>query len=154
MPVSAFSAAKRTCIRADWSLSNLQIQKLLYIAHTYHLGAYNEPLVLGRFEAWDYGPVHPQLYHYLKVFGALPVEGFFKPYTAVSDDTPEAESIDMVVDALGNESPTKLVTITHREHGAWAINYSTHIKNIISNEDILEEYNEIMNEPQGQVAAQ
>ncbi len=31
----------------------------------------NEPLVWGEFEAWDYGPVHPELCHKAKIFKAL-----------------------------------------------------------------------------------
>ena len=60
MAVSALSAGKRLGKHSGWTLSNLAMQKLLYIAHMYHLGMYDAtPLVTGHFEAWDYGPVHP-----------------------------------------------------------------------------------------------
>jgi len=38
MTVSASAAAKRMCERSGWTLSNLELQKLLYIAHMFHLG--------------------------------------------------------------------------------------------------------------------
>ena len=31
-----------------------------------------EPLVQGQFQAWHFGPVHPDLYHAVKMYGACP----------------------------------------------------------------------------------
>ena len=56
MAISVLEAAKHIGARSHWSLSNLKMQKLLYIAHMFHLGIYNKPLVCEFFEAWDYGP--------------------------------------------------------------------------------------------------
>ena len=63
MTTSVLTVAKRLGEQSDWSLSNLAMQKLSYIAHMVHLASFDgEPLVFGNFEAWDLGPVHPQLY--------------------------------------------------------------------------------------------
>mgnify|MGYP006283548483 CR=1 FL=1 len=75
MTVSVLSAAKRLAARSGWTLSNLELQKILYLAHMVHLGRTDgAPLVHGLFEAWDYGPVHPDLYHRVKIFGSSPVK--------------------------------------------------------------------------------
>ena len=63
MAVFILEAAEHLGKQAGWSVSNLKMQKILYIAHQYHLGNYGEPLVHALFEAWDYRPVHPDLYH-------------------------------------------------------------------------------------------
>ena len=141
MTVSVFAAAKRMGKKSDWSLSNLKIQKMLYIAHMFHLGRHKTPLVDGYFEAWDYGPVHPNLYHRLKIFGASPVTNIFRRDGNVPDDGTEADLIDETVTALADAPPGVLVGITHLKDGAWSKNYVSGARGIrIQNEDILEEY--------------
>ena len=57
-------------------ITPLQIQKLIYIAHGWHMAFYDEPLVCDEYaEAWDYGPVFPSLYYEFKSFGASPIVG-------------------------------------------------------------------------------
>ena len=73
MTITAQSAASRACCRSGWSLSNLELQKILYVGQMLYLGRYNEPLVNEVFEAWDYGPVLPTIYHSAKMFGRSPV---------------------------------------------------------------------------------
>ena len=85
MSISVSAAAKRLCERSGWSLTNLKLQKLLYISHMFHLGKTGEPLVNGHFEAWDYGPVSPFLYHKVKVFGSSPVENIFHSTPDIGD---------------------------------------------------------------------
>lgn len=142
MTVSVFAAAKRLGEKSGWSLSNLEMQKLLYLAHMFHLGHHEEPLVSGLFEAWDYGPVHPSLYHRAKVFGSSPVENVFHSAPDLDDGT-EAELLDDAVEQLSHNRPGRLVAITHWDQGAWAKNYVPGERGIvIPNEDILEEYKE------------
>jgi uncharacterized phage-associated protein len=47
-------------------LSVLQLVKLTYIAHGWHLAVYGTPLISDRIEAWKYGPVMPSLYSLFK----------------------------------------------------------------------------------------
>lgn len=54
-------------------LTQMKIQKLVFFAHGWHLAIANKPLVDEQVEAWDYGPVIPQLYSCLRDFGNLPV---------------------------------------------------------------------------------
>ena len=74
MTVNVLNAAAHLIERSNQSLSNLELQKLLYLAHMFYMGRYDgEPLVHGEFEAWDYGPVHPTLYQRARTFGSNPV---------------------------------------------------------------------------------
>ena len=97
------------------------------------------PLVRGQFEAWDYGPVHPDLYYEVKQFGADPVQNIFRSIPDISGDQ-AIKLLDDAVDQLsGNAS--RLVAITHWSEGAWAKNYVPGERGIaIPNEDILQEY--------------
>lgn len=141
MTVSVLSAGKWLAERSGWTLSNLELQKILYIAHMFYLGrTEGEPLVRGSFEAWDYGPVHPDLYHRVKIFGSDPVEDIFHG----CDELPESDERRIINEAykvLGNEGPGRLVNATHRKGGAWEKNYIPGVRCCpIPNDDILEEY--------------
>ena len=145
MTVSAVAAAKRLAERSGWALSNLELQKILYLAHMFHMGRNDgRPLVSGNFQAWDYGPVHPTLYHHVKVFGASPVANLFRGVPDVQEGTTEAQILDEALDELASATPGRLVAVTHRKGGAWERNYVPGGRNIvIPNEDILREYREL-----------
>ena len=70
MSVPSYVAAKAVCELTDWKASNLEIHKKLYIAYMVLLGRSDGSarLVDEAFQAWDYGPVLPTLYHHLKAF--------------------------------------------------------------------------------------
>ncbi|MCC0048528.1 MAG: DUF4065 domain-containing protein [Rhodobiaceae bacterium] len=141
MSISILSAAKRLAEQSDWSLSNLKLQKILYLAHMFYLGrTEGEPLVRGEFEAWNYGPVHPDLYHKAKVFGSDPVKNIFHSIPEVPGGA-ERDIIDEAFESLGSSGPGRLVAATHRKNGAWEKNFVPgEMHCIIPNEDILAEY--------------
>lgn len=142
MAVSALSAAKTVCELRDWNVSNLELQKVLYIAHMFHLGRTGQPLVAEGFEAWDYGPVAPELYHHVKGFGSGPVRNVFHWIDGVPVDAPEYAVLNEVADAARKASASKLVAITHAKDGAWAAYYLPGFRGIsIPDDSIAEEYN-------------
>ncbi len=130
MTISVFDAAKRLCQESNWAISNLELQKLLYIAHMLHLGEHGEPLIHEYFEAWNYGPVQPSLYHHAKVFGSSPVKNIFH---SAEDIPPSTEStlLDQVVAQFSHRTAAWLVAVTHWQKGAWANNYKSGAKGII-----------------------
>ena len=139
-PISIFSVAKRLGARSNWTLTNLKMQKMCYIAHMFHLGNCDSPLIKGKFEAWIYGPVYPALYHQLKRFGSriIPSEALQK-YPNIPDGHTGLKFLDGAVDEL---SERNLIGITHWKEGAWHKNYDHYVPGImISNTDILEEFN-------------
>ena len=142
MTVTAAQAAKLVGDASSWTLTNLSIQKLLYIAHMVFLGENDgQPLINESFEAWDYGPVVPQLYHRIKIFGNEPVKDVFYSATEIDNSSIESKTIKRAVSSLAKTSAGELVSITHRSDGAWAKHYVQGIHGIrIPNSDILEEY--------------
>ena len=140
--IYALEAAKTFCELSNWSLSNLKIQKLLYIAHMFALGRSDGagPLIRDDFEAWDYGPVVPEVYRHTKVFGSSPVGNVFHMVHSAPEG-PDRDIIQECHDELGNRSASQLVAITHWEEGAWARNYMPGVRGVnIPDHDILEEY--------------
>jgi len=139
--VHPFSAAKKVCELRNWRASNLEIQKILYLAHLMALGRSNgaQGLVSEKFQAWDYGPVLPGLYHRAKAFGSGPVQNVFQIYQLPTGA--QAAIIEETVKALAGKSAGELVAITHWEKGAWAKNYVPGATGIvIPDTDILDEY--------------
>lgn len=144
MTASVLSAAKHIAERSGWSLSNLELQKLVYLAHMFYLGRTGEPLVRGNFEAWDYGPVHPDLYRRARMFGSGDVQDIFHDIPNLGKDSPESSILDEAYDSIGSVGPGRLVNATHRRGGAWEQHYVPGLRHcIIPNQDILKEYQEL-----------
>lgn len=110
------------------AVTNLALQKLLYFAHGHFLVRSGKPLVNGSFEAWQYGPVHPAIYHEFKIHGADPIigravarnvmTGLEKPLPAVTDQSVR-DMLRFVLSAYGTLSPGRLVEISHAPKGPW-----------------------------------
>ena len=136
------SVAKYICDKSGWTVSNLQLQKLMYLAQMIHMGRHNgKPLFEGTFQAWDYGPVEPNLYHKVKAFGSGPVRPVFSEALGFDKDDPRRKVMDDVCKRFLKMSAGDLVDITHSEKGAWADHYTPRARNItIPDEDIFGEY--------------
>jgi len=141
MSLPSLEVAQYICRKTNWSISNLELQKYLYLAHMFSLGEFNKPLIDGHFEAWYYGPVHPRVYHQFKVFGADLIKGF----EYIEDHKVESNKqvvwlISAMVQMLESNQPWQLVELTHWKNGAWSKKYNPDHPVQILNEDILEEY--------------
>ena len=142
MSIHALSAAKHLGVLSGWSKTNLDLQKILYIAHMIHLGEHGKPLVKDHFQAQVFGPVHPVLYHKAKIFGAKPVRNIFRSIGDLDKNLSETNTLNRTYNVVSEFSGAKLVAITHCDYGAWAKNYKPDkMRNTIPNADILEEYN-------------
>ncbi|MFC7552646.1 Panacea domain-containing protein [Pseudoroseomonas wenyumeiae] len=96
------------------AISNLKLQKLCYYAQGFHLALYDRPLFEERIEAWQHGPVVPDLYHEYKSYGSasIPV-----PQDLDRASYPEdvRELLDEVYSVYGQYSAWKLRNMTHEE---------------------------------------
>jgi len=138
------SVCRYICEKSGWTLSNLGLQKILYLCQMFYMGRHNgDRLVSAQFEAWDYGPVVPELYHRAKNYGADPLPNIFENARRFHDDDPRKEVIDAVCNKFLAYTPGQLVGVTHWKGGAWARHYQPGIHNVrIPDRDIGEEYNE------------
>ena len=136
------SVAKYICEKSDWSVSNLQLQKLMYLAQMIHMGRHNGArLFEAGFEAWDYGPVIPDLYHKLKGYGADAVPSIFDNALAFKADDSRRQLMSDVCEKFLKFDAGQLVEITHWENGAWAKHYVPKARHIrIPDSDIWDEY--------------
>jgi len=137
--------------REGKTLTNMQLQKLVYIAHGWMLGIVGKPLIKNTVEAWQWGPVIPDLYHPLKKFGA----GIVNELLPVKQ-TLEAEGAPMLIVAstwagYGQLSALQLSDITHKDGTPWSQTRQEFPGRhaVIRNELIAEHYQQLLNERQG-----
>ena len=106
------------------------------------------PLVEGTFQAWDYGPVHPDLYSRISRHNCgsdLIPEKVFKNVKDLNEEDhgDQIFALDQVLDLYPPGSGLNLIEDTHEKGRAWHKRYIPGIKGIpITNHDILQEYNE------------
>lgn len=134
-----FRIAKTLLEVSEWSITNLQLHKMLYIANRVYLARTGEQLVDSEFEAWDYGPVLPQVYNECKMWGGKPIKGgmyLVSPYT----DGKKFDYITEVFSSLKKYRSGQLVANTHIDGGGWSRVYKKGQKGIkITKDDILAE---------------
>ena len=113
---------------AQRTITNLALQKLLYFAHGLHLVETKTPLVMGFFEAWQYGPVHPIAYQAFKSAGANPIQfraTIQDPFTHTVLPLPECTDCDIktrvsrIVALYGGLTPGRLVEVSHAKGAPW-----------------------------------
>lgn len=132
MPYSTASIANALLNRAaldGQKLTHLKLQKLLYFAAGYFQAAYGEPLIDNRFEAWEYGPVVPAIYHEFKHYSMRPITapalaydpetGVMSPVPIPTNDPRVEKVIDYVWTTYGKFSAAQLSDMTHRANSPW-----------------------------------
>lgn len=108
------------CIQDNFPISNLQLQKILYYIQKDFV--MNDNLAFpDDIEAWQFGPVVPNVYYYFCSFGAMPI--CIKNNVMCSIDEADKKKIDEIVEAKRVLNPWDLVEETHKPNGAWARTY-------------------------------
>src|SRR5205085_3233952 len=101
------------------SITNMQLQKLVYIAHGWSLALLSRGLIQDRVEAWQWGPVIPSLYRNLSRYGAGEVDSTI-PMLGEQNLKPEEQAlVESVWKSYNQMSAFTLSTITHQENTPW-----------------------------------
>lgn len=104
------------CIHERQPVSNLQLQKILYYIQKDFL-CRDDLAFSDDIEAWQFGPVVPNVYYHFCGFGAMPIS---IPYDEVSISGEDACNIDRIVEEKRILDPWDMVEETHKPNGAWA----------------------------------
>lgn len=99
----------------DADISQLKLQKLLYYAQGKAIATTGNRLFPERIEAWQHGPVVPEVYHQTKHYGRSPIE----PDEFISDEFNWDDYSDI----------EDMLVAVWREYGiysAWALREKTH----------------------------
>lgn len=105
------------------SLTNMQLQKLVYFAHGIHLSVYDgQPLIKECVKAWNFGPVIPELYEQLRKYGSSPVDEDISSDTyMLISDIDALKAIKKVWNTFKGVSASKLSDISHAKDSPWDI---------------------------------
>jgi uncharacterized phage-associated protein len=113
--------------REQRAVTPMQLLKLVYIAHGWHLGYFDRPLIDETVQAWKYGPVIKSLYDKLKQYGSgavrEPVQTGPMPWMRDSaiPDPNTAALLDSVWQSYAGYSGIQLSAMTHQSDTPWSV---------------------------------
>ena len=135
-----FLASQENQEKEREGITNLKLQKVLYLAQAYYLAKLGKPLFTEKLEAWDYGPVVPEVYRKLKRHGSKPIIVEEDKSTLAEEDK---EVLKKIWDTFGGYSASRLVDIVHA-HTPWKeANISA--DKVISHKVIKDYYSPLLN---------
>ena len=118
------------CVKDGYPISNLQLQKILYYIQKEFLQngtvAFADDI-----EAWQFGPVVPDVYYQFCGYGAMPITREYDDAIIHLDD---AETIDNIIVTKRALNPWDMVNETHKPGGAWDQTYRSECGNVIPKE--------------------
>lgn len=119
------------CKERGISISNLKLQKLLYFVQAQFLVTLGKPAFQEHIEAWDFGPVVPEAYHYFKIWGSSEIPEELVQDAKNSIYLNDQKVIDTILKECASYSASTLVEITHNQ-APWIDNYEKGCNNTIS----------------------
>jgi uncharacterized phage-associated protein len=126
-------------------LTHMQLQKLVYLAHGWNLGAHHQPMIEDPVEAWKFGPVIRRLYEALSYAGSGPIPAEINwgdDTSFVADDdgiayeeltASEAGIVKLVWDTYGSYPAFKLSALTHQPNTPWSETFEAGSNKVIPN---------------------
>lgn len=138
MRVAEFLIAISKIVNGE-KMTNMRLNKLLYFCQALHLKRYNTPLFMDDFEAWDYGPVIPNIYREFKRYGGQEIEEGGNLEVGASDA--ERQTIIDAMRKYNKYTTNTLVDMTHQPGLPWDLANRKKEK-VISKNDIKEYFND------------
>jgi uncharacterized phage-associated protein len=122
------------------AVTPMQLIKLTYIAQGHMLGRHGRPLFSDPVEAWQYGPVVPNVYHAVKEFRSQPVFQVVPFGNRYDFSAAEREVMDLVADQYGPHDGIVLSSSTHQQGSPWEQTWSRVGKNAVISNDLIEHF--------------
>lgn len=147
MIVSSQAVANKFLELANQSsklLTNMQLQKLVFIAHGFTLAILDKPLYHKDTHAWQFGPVIPNLYKSLQKYGNGFVTDFIETDDKIDDNSSEMEIIRAVWKSYGHMTGAQLSALTHKPGTPWSVTWAQKQFDVIQTDLIREHYKNII----------
>jgi uncharacterized phage-associated protein len=142
---------------AGKSLTPMKVQKLVYFAHGWYLALTDLPLISERIEAWQYGPVIPDLYREFKYCGNAPITalgtavrfagGRMLFESPTLDDYPADEErqkarkiVGRVFEIYGHFSAAQLSNATHMDDSPLQKVYKEGVRFLVIPDETIKSY--------------
>lgn len=125
MPHSALYISGEILKRAkekEVGISNMKLQKLLFIANGLYLAKNGTPLLEEPIEVWPYGPVIKVVYHQFKEYGNRDIPSLPSAYqlrSKIELDEDAETSINFALDVAEKLTAIQLSNWTHAENSPW-----------------------------------
>lgn len=124
-------------------LTNMQVQKLVFLAQGFSLGALGRAMHCNNTHAWQWGPVIPALYKKLQKYGngvvTENIKGGLIPDVGILDEK-DKEIIGAVFSAYGGWTGSRLSALTHLPNTPWDKTFTVDPFGVIPNELMQEFY--------------
>ncbi len=143
-------------LRKGWAehipITPMKILKLVYVAHGWHLGWKEKPLIYDPIMAWRYGPVIPNLYHEVKEYRSRGItskirSAFESVYKQrLDDDT--ASFLNMIWEHYKSFTAFEMSSLTHQKGSPWdrvrekTTNAALRTRSIAISDTIIKDYYE------------
>jgi len=111
------------------SITPMKLQKLIFFAHGWNYGLYDEPLIVDPIQAWQFGPVIPSVYHEFKHAGSGAItdratEFDLDNFELVEPKVPDEDKrslnlIARVWKTYGRRPAVDLSNLSHVHDGPW-----------------------------------
>jgi uncharacterized phage-associated protein len=130
------------------SVSQMKLQKLVFFAHGWNLAINRSPLVDGRIEAWDGGPVFRAIWNHFRDFGlnykgSLMGDESGQPICANLSQS-ERGVVEHVWKRYGGYTGLELSNMTHEPGTPWSNAYFGRGRNsVLSQSDIHSHFVEL-----------
>ena len=127
-------------------VTQMKLQKMVYVAHGLHLALYGEPLIKEYFQAWKYGPVVRDIYNTYRFYGSEPISNTdWLFYENFDDELKKLDSraesiIDFTWKTLKSWNAGQLSNWTHKDGSPWQKVYIKGVSDIIIPNDAITDY--------------
>ncbi len=124
----------------DNSIDNLKLNKIIYYAQGWSLVRLGHPLFTNEIQAWDYGPVVPEVYREFRHCGSEPID---KPSAVFDEDRLSSQELSLLVDVYdnyGKYTGWALKEMTHRKGSPWDRVYQKGMNSVITCESMMEAF--------------
>jgi len=125
------------------SLTNMQLQKLVFLGQGYCLALLGRQLHRNNTHAWQWGPVVPRLYKDLQKYGSGVVSEAVPSIDQLQSED-ELRIVRAVWKAYRNYSGAQLSALTHKPGSPWAKTWETNKFGIIDPNDIKAYYGRLV----------
>ncbi len=115
-------------------LTPLQIIKLTYLCQAWMLAMFDREMFRQEIQAWEHGPVIPDVYHSVKRYGAKPVKRRIGYVSPENFDNEEMHILNEVYDAYGHWTGFQLSAHTHQPGTPW---YETKRKQPLGRSEVI-----------------
>ena len=132
------------------SISNMSLQKLLFIANGVHLAQTGQPLITDPIEVWPYGPVVKSVYHEFKEYGNADIKKIPLVYSLSANknlDPTEDQAVDFALEVAQKLNAIQLSNWTHLPESPWTKANEKHEK-VISNDSMELFFKQFLNQPE------